>query len=227
MKINKIKKLQINNKNNTYNFTKAITLLKKITTKKFIESIEISLNLGINTNKSEQNIKGYIILPYTIGKNRIIAAFVEPENTILAKKSGAEYVGLEDLCEKIQKKKIKFDIVIATPKTMPIVGKLGTILGPKGLMPNIKFGTITNNIKNTIKNIKAGQIFYKNDKNGIIHANIGKINLKNKKLKKNFQKLILEIKKQKPNKTKGLYIKKIYLSSTMGPSIQIKNDKYN
>ncbi|WP_343190342.1 50S ribosomal protein L1 [Buchnera aphidicola (Mollitrichosiphum nigrofasciatum)] len=208
-------------------FLSSIQFLKKINTTNFNTSIDVSIHLNIDSKKTEQNIKSYAVLPYGNGKKTTIAAFIEQEKKHIAEKSGADYIGTEDLFDKIQKKKIKFDIVIATPKTMHIVGKLGTILGPKGLMPNIKFGTITKNIAETINNIKKGQIFYKNDKNGIIHAQIGKINFKNDELQKNFEIFISEIKKNKPSKIKGLYIKKIYLSATMSPGIEIDCTLYN
>ncbi|WP_343189486.1 50S ribosomal protein L1 [Buchnera aphidicola] len=213
---------KIKNKNNKYNFIEAIKLLKKISTRKFNESIDIAINLGIDPKKTDQNIKGTINLPYGNGKKKKIAVFSDKKKII-----DADFIGLEDLAKKIKENKIKFDIIIATPQTMKIVGKLGPILGPKGLMPNIKFGTITNNIEKTIKKIKKGQINYKNDKNGILHLSIGKINFNNKYLKKNFQTCITTIKKNKPTTSKGIYIKKIFISSTMSPSLKINKNLYN
>ncbi|CAL4317896.1 50S ribosomal protein L1 [Buchnera aphidicola (Periphyllus testudinaceus)] len=204
------------------NIIKAISILKDKSKKKFVESFDIAIMLGIDPKKTDQNIRGATVLPHGNGKKIKIAVFADGEEAKEAKKAGAEFIGMDDLAKKIKKNKIKFDITVATPKSMKIVSSLGSILGPKGLMPNHKIGTITSNIYKTIKKIKNGQIRYKNDKNGIIHASIGKTNFSEIQIKENLISLITDLKKQKPNKMKGIYLKKIFLTTTMGQAIQIK-----
>ncbi|XBC39778.1 MAG: 50S ribosomal protein L1 [Buchnera aphidicola (Chaetogeoica yunlongensis)] len=208
-------------KNHIYSIQESIILLKKTTTKKFIESLDVSINLGINPKKSDQNIRNTTLLPHGTGKIKKVAVFTQGENEKLAKNYGADIVGLEDLIEQIKNKKIYFDIAIATPDVMSSVGKIGSILGPRGLMPNPKLGTITNKLKYAIQNAKSGQIFYKNDKNGIIHATIGKINFSEKKIQENLHALLTSLKKSKPKQSKGTYIQKIVISTTMSPGIKI------
>ncbi|WP_343184066.1 50S ribosomal protein L1 [Buchnera aphidicola (Ceratovacuna keduensis)] len=209
-------------KKKIYKIEECIKTLKKFPKTKFIESLDISINLNIDTKKHDQNIKNTVILPHGLGKKIRVLVFTQGKNVELAKKAKADYIYQENI--KNIKKKIKnFDIVISSPDSMKIVGKLGYILGPRGLMPNIKFGTITNNIFDTIKKIKNGQIKYKNDKNGIIHTSIGKINFTNKQIKENFFALIKSLNKAKPSKIKGEFFKKIYLSTTMGGSILINH----
>ncbi|ANF16861.1 50S ribosomal protein L1 [Buchnera aphidicola (Schlechtendalia chinensis)] len=204
-----------------FEIEEGIELLKKMAISKFNESIDASINLGINPKKPDQNIKNSIVLPFGTGKTIKLAVFTTGENINIAKKLGAEYVGLHDLVEQIKEKKIKFDIAIASTDTMKIVNELGPILGPRGLMPNPKLGTVTDNIENAIKNAKYGQINYKNDKNGIVHTTIGKINFPNKDIQENLNALLTSLKKLRPLNLKGEYIKKVTISTTMSLGINI------
>ncbi|CAL4317983.1 50S ribosomal protein L1 [Buchnera aphidicola] len=216
------KKLNTTQKN-SFTLKEAIKILKKQKRKKFVENIDIAINLGIDTKQPDQNIRGVINLPYGLKKKIKVAVFTNEEKLVKeAKKAKADAIGTNDLLKIIKKNKKKFNVILATKDTIKLVSKLGPILGPRNLMPNLKFGTITNKIYDTVKKIKKGQIRFKNDKNGIIHASIGKINFKYKKIKKNFLKIISTITSLKPNKVKGQYIKKIFLSKTMGKSILIK-----
>lgn len=210
------------NLNQEYNIKQAIKILKKYQTNNFIESIDISMNLGIDPKKTEQTIRGATILPHGLGKNIKIAVFTQGKNIEIAKKHGANIAGGLDIVPILKNKKHGFDIVIASPDTMHIVSTLGPILGPRGLMPNLKTGTITENIETAVKNAKKGNIRYKNDKNGIIHATIGKINFTNDQIHENLKTLITEIKKLKPKNSKGNFIKKLVLSTTMGCGIIIE-----
>ncbi|QJC38233.1 50S ribosomal protein L1 [Enterobacteriaceae endosymbiont of Donacia marginata] len=210
-----------------FSIENAINNLKNLSKVKFIESIDISINLGIDPKKTEQNIRGNVCLPHGTGKNIKFAIFASGQEAINVKKLGIKLVGMEDLSTKITNGEKNFNVVISTPEAMSIVSKLGPILGPKGLMPNPKLGTITNNITETIKKIQNGQINFRNDKSGIIHVSIGKINFANNKIKENLQILLKTLKKFKPLKLKGNYIKKIYISSTMGISIEITKDCVN
>ncbi|CAL4318169.1 50S ribosomal protein L1 [Buchnera aphidicola (Protaphis terricola)] len=223
MKNNKrIKKIKKSiNLTKLYNIDEIISLLKNSSKVNFIESIDVAINLGINPKKSDQNVRGTTILPHGTGRNIKIAVFTQGENISIAKKAGAEYIGMEDLSEKIKTEGIKFHTVIASPDAMKIVTQLGHILGPKNLMPSLKLGTVTTNIEKAIKNAKTGKIYYRNDKNGIIHATIGKINFETNKIKENFNVFLKSIKKSKPPQSKGIYIKKITLSSTMGVGLTI------
>ncbi|AZP36292.1 50S ribosomal protein L1 [Candidatus Annandia adelgestsuga] len=208
-------------KNMFYNFEDAINILKKNKISNFIESVDIAINLNTYKNKIKYNINNFLVLPYNIKKKKKIVVFAKGKDAITAKENGANFVGMENLLELIKKNKIKYDVVIATPDTIKLIKVLGPILGPKGLMPNYKLDTVTNNIKDSIKNIQNGKINYKNDKNGIIHTTIGKINFENYKLKKNLKYLILNIKKQNYNLNKNTFFKKITLSTTMGVGINI------
>lgn len=199
-----------------YSINESITLLKKSSKVKFIESIDVAINLGINPKKSDQNIRGATVLPHGIGRCIKVAVFTQGENVKIAQAAGAEFIGMEDLAEKIKKEGVKFQTAIASPDAMKIVMKLGQILGPRGLMPNVKLGTVTDNIAQAIKNAKTGQVYYRNDKNGIVHATIGRINFDKNQIKENFNVFLKSIKKAKPPQSKGIYIKKIVLSSTMG-----------
>jgi len=204
-----------------YNINELIELLKNSSKVSFIESIDIAINLGINAKKSDQNIRGTTILPHGVGRSIKIAVFTQGENVEIAKKAGAEYVGMEDLSQKIQKEGVNFNTVIASPDAMKVVTKIGHILGPRGLMPNPKLGTVTTNLAEAIKNAKTGKIFYRNDKNGIVHATIGRINFEKNQIKDNLNAFLESIKKSKPPKSKGIYIKKIVLSSTMGAGLTL------
>ncbi|MGP1953331.1 MAG: 50S ribosomal protein L1 [Arsenophonus sp. ET-KM2-MAG3] len=204
-----------------YDIIEAISLLKELATAKFTESIDVAVNLGIDARKSDQNIRGATILPYGIGRSVRVAVFAQGVNAEKAIEAGAELVGMQDLVDKIKFGEMNFDVVIASPDTMCIVGQLGQILGPRGLMPNPKVGTVTSNITEAVKNAKTGQIRYRNDKNGIIHAVIGNINFNNSELKENLEVLLVALKKAKPSSSKGVYFKKISLSTTMGAGITI------
>lgn len=204
-----------------YKIDELIVLLKQSSKVKFNESIDIAINLGINAKKSEQNIRGSTVLPNGIGRSIRVAVFTQGDNVKIARDAGAELVGMEDLAEKIKKEGIDFNVVIASPDAMKIVTKLGQILGPRGLMPNPKLGTVTTNIREAIKNAKTGQVRYRNDKNGVIHATIGRINFDENHIKENFHTFLESIKKSKPPQSKGIYIKKIVLSTTMGIGLTV------
>ncbi|ADP65867.1 50S ribosomal protein L1 [Buchnera aphidicola] len=204
-----------------HHIDETIDLLKKSSTVKFNESIDIAINLGINSKKSDQNIRSSIVLPNGIGRSIRVAVFTQGDNIAIAKDAGAELIGMEDLSEKIKKEGVDFDVVIATPDAMKIVTQLGQILGPRNLMPNTKLGTITTNIAEAIKNAKTGQVRYRNDKNGIIHATIGRINFHKNEIKENLNVFLESIKKAKPPQSKGIYIKKIVLSTTMGVGLMV------
>lgn len=204
-----------------YDITEAIDLLKELATAKFVESVDISINLDIDTRKSDQNIRGATILPHGTGRNVRIAVFAQGNNATDARAAGAERVGMDDLADLIRKGEMNFDVVIASPEAMRVVSQLGQILGPRGLMPNPKVGTVTSQVAEAVQNAKAGQVYYRNDKNGIIHTTIGQINFESSKLKENLESLLVAIKKAKPSQAKGTYIKKISLSTTMGAGITI------
>ena len=199
----------------------AVDISKKFASKKFDESLDISIILGIDAKKSDQQIRGVTSLPKMPKKNIKIAVFADGDDIEKAKKAGAEIVGSDDLIDKIKKGELNFDKCISTPKMMVKVSSLGQILGPKGLMPNPKLGTVTNDVPNAIKNVKLGQVEYKTDKAGIIHASVGKISFSADELKKNIEFLLQEIKKKKPETSKGIFIKKFFINSTMGPGLQV------
>jgi len=209
------------NCNATYNFLDAVKILQSVPKVKFIESVDISIKLGIDPKKSEQNIRGSTVLPYGSGKIIRVAVFTKGDNINIAKKEGADFVGMEDLAEICKKGSEKYDVIIASPEAMPLLGKLGPILGPKGLMPNPKMGTVTSDIGDAVKKAKSGQIFYRNDKYGILHCTIGRLNFKAEFLKKNMDFLIKDLKKMKPLSSKGKFFQKINISSTMGPGLKI------
>ncbi|RUO78605.1 50S ribosomal protein L1 [Pseudidiomarina taiwanensis] len=204
-----------------YEINEAINLLKELATAKFTESVDVSVNLGIDARKSDQNVRGATVLPNGTGRDVRVAVFTSGANADKAKAAGADLVGMEDLAEQVKKGEMNFDVVIATPDAMRVVGMLGQILGPRGLMPNPKTGTVTPDVETAVKNAKAGQIRYRNDKAGIIHATIGKVDFDNDKLKENLEALLAALKKAKPSSAKGQYIKKISLSTTMGAGVAI------
>ncbi|ANZ22292.1 50S ribosomal protein L1 [Buchnera aphidicola (Diuraphis noxia)] len=204
-----------------YPLKELITILKKLSQVKFNESIDIAINLGINSKKSDQTIRGSTILPNGIGRFVKVAVFTQGDNIQIAKKAGAELIGMEDLVEKIKKEGVNFNSAIASPDAMKTVTQLGPILGPRGLMPNPKLGTVTTNIFEAVKNAKTGQVRYRNDKNGIIHATIGRINFETRCIQENFNIFLDSIKKSKPPQSKGIYIKKIVLSTTMGIGLTV------
>jgi len=210
-----------------YLIEEALNELNSNASKKFTESLDISINLGIDASKSDQNVRGASNLPHGNGKTFRVAVFAEGEEATQAKDAGADKVGMEDLADEIKSGNMDFDVVIATPDTMRVVSPLGQILGPKGLMPNPKSETVTKDISNTVKNAKSGQIRYKSDKQGIIHARIGQIGYTEEQLKDNLEAFLTDVKKAKPPSAKGIYISKVTLSSTMGKGFEIDTAKLN
>ncbi|MGB0360218.1 MAG: 50S ribosomal protein L1 [Endozoicomonas sp.] len=204
-----------------YSFEEAANLLKEVSSVKFQETIEISVNLGVDPRKSDQVVRGSTVLPNGTGKDVRVAVFSQGANAEAAKKAGAEIVGMDDLAEQVKAGQMDFDVVIASPDAMRVVGQLGQILGPRGLMPNPKVGTVTPNVAEAVKNAKAGQVRFRTDKNGIIHAGVGKISFEAAALKQNVEALMIDLKKLKPSSSKGVYMKKVTLSSTMGPGLTI------
>ncbi len=205
-----------------YLLEEAMGLVKECASAKFNESVDVAISLGVDARKSDQNVRGATVLPHGTGRDVRVAVFAEGANADAAKKAGADIVGFDDLAEKVKAGEINFDVVIATPNSMKVVGKLGTILGPKGLMPNPKVGTVTDDVATAVNNAKRGQVQFRTDKNGIVHASIGKANFETNKLVENFKALLTDLKKAKPASSKGTFIKKVVLSSTMGPGIGIE-----
>jgi large subunit ribosomal protein L1 len=195
--------------------------MQMVKSEKFDESVDISVKLGVDPNKSDQNVRGAVTLPNSLGKEVIVAVFADGDQAQEASNAGAEHVGMDDLAEKFTKEEISVDVVISTNAAMKVVGKLGQVLGPKGLMPNPKVGTVSDDVATAIKNVKAGQVRFRTDKNGIIHGSIGKVTFDTDKIKANASVLLEELKKLKPASAKGVYINNIALSSTMGPGIKI------
>ena len=210
-----------------YLIEEALGELNSKASKKFTESLDVSINLGIDASKSDQNVRGASNLPHGDGKSFKVAVFADGDEATQAKEAGADKVGMEDLAEEIKAGNMDFDVVIATPDTMRVVSPLGQILGPKGLMPNPKSETVTKDIPNTVKNAKSGQIRYKSDKQGIIHARIGQIGYTEEQLKDNLEAFLTDVKKAKPPSAKGVYISKVTLSSTMGKGFEIDTAKLN
>jgi large subunit ribosomal protein L1 len=210
-----------------YLIEEALDELNSNASKKFTESLDVSINLGIDASKSDQNVRGASNLPHGNGKSFKVAVFADGDEATQAKEAGADKVGMEDLAEEIKAGNMDFDVVIATPDTMRVVSPLGQILGPKGLMPNPKSETVTKDIPNTVKNAKSGQIRYKSDKQGIIHARIGQIGYTEEQLKDNLEAFLTDVKKAKPPSAKGVYISKVTLSSTMGKGFEIDTAKLN
>ena len=210
-----------------YLIEEALGELNSKASKKFTESLDVSINLGIDASKSDQNVLGASNLPHGNGKSFKVAVFADGDEATQAKEAGADKVGMEDLAEEIKAGNMDFDVVIATPETMKVVSPLGQILGPKGLMPNPKSETVTKDIPNTVKNAKSGQIRYKSDKQGIIHARIGQIGYTEEQLKDNLEAFLTDVKKAKPPSAKGIYISKVTLSSTMGKGFEIDTAKLN
>jgi large subunit ribosomal protein L1 len=193
---------------------------------KFEESIDISIRLGVDPNKSDQNVRGAVTLPNSLGKQVSVAVFADGDQAEAAKKAGAEHIGMDDLAEKFTKEEISVDVVVSASSAMRVVGKLGQILGPKGLMPNPKTGTVTDDVATAVNNAKAGQVRFRTDKNGIIHGSIGKVSFDNDKIISNAGALISELTKLKPASAKGVYIGNIALSSTMGPGVKVNSSEF-
>lgn len=207
--------------NKTYSVLEAIALLKEISTVKFNESVDVSINLGVDPRKSDQVVRGAVVLPHGIGKTTRVAVFAQAANAEAAKAAGADIVGFEDLSESIKAGNLDFDVLIATPDAMRFVGQLGQILGPRGLMPNPKIGTVTTDVSTAVKNAKSGQVQYRTDKGGIVHCTIGKISFEAQQLQQNLDALLSAVKKAKPNTAKGIFLKKLHLSTTMGPGLLV------
>ncbi|MFI3179012.1 MAG: 50S ribosomal protein L1 [Methylococcaceae bacterium] len=208
-------------KTKQYSIIDAVNILKEVRAEKFSEAIDVSVNLGIDPRKSDQNVRGATVLPNGTGKTVRVAVFTQGPNADAAKAAGADIVGMEDLAELVKKGEMNFDVVIASPDAMRVVGQLGQILGPRGLMPNPKVGTVTPDVVTAVKNAKSGQVRYRNDKGGIIHCTLGKVSFDATAIKGNLEVLLADLRKAKPSAAKGIYIKKISISSTMGPGLWI------
>ncbi|MCL6417602.1 50S ribosomal protein L1 [Aestuariirhabdus sp. Z084] len=204
-----------------YPLSDAVALLSELSTVKFKESVDVSVNLGVDPRKSDQVVRGATVLPAGTGKDVRVAVFTQGANADAAKEAGADIVGMDDLAEQVKGGNLDFDVVIASPDAMRVVGMLGQILGPRGLMPNPKVGTVTPDVATAVRNAKAGQVRYRTDKNGIIHAGIGKVGFEADAIKQNLESLLVDLKKTKPASAKGIYVKKITLSTTMGPGLVI------
>jgi large subunit ribosomal protein L1 len=204
-----------------YSISDALGLIKECATAKFDESVDVSINLGIDTKKSDQNVRGAVVLPNGTGKVVRVAVFTQGDNVQKANDAGADIVGMDDLMKTMQDGDLNYDVVIASPDAMGVVGRLGQVLGPRGLMPNPKVGTVTPDVATAVKNAKAGQVRYRADKAGIVHAGIGKASFDAKALEENIVALIDVLTKAKPSSAKGIYFKKISVSSTMGPGLAI------
>jgi len=214
-------------KDKVYQDLEAIKILKEKSSVKFVESLDVSINLGIYAKKSDQNIRGSLVLPNGTGKSVKVAVFCDGEDAKKAAEAGADMVGMEDLVDLAKKGDFDYDVVIATPDTMKIVSPLGQILGPKGLMPNPKVGTVSKDVEKAVKNAKSGQVQYRTDKAGIVHCSIGKVEFTEEMLVENLRALIAEVIKAKPSSAKGKYLKKISLSSSMGPSLSLDQAAYS
>ncbi len=208
-------------RNKEYEINEAIALLKELATAKFEESFDIAVNLGVDPRKSDQNVRGATVLPHGTGREVRVAVFTQGPNAEAAKEAGADLVGMEDLAEQVKKGEMNFDVVVASPDAMRVVGQLGQILGPRGLMPNPKTGTVTPNVAEAVKNAKAGQVRYRNDKNGIIHTTVGKVGFDANQVKENVEALLVALKKAKPSNSKGVYVKRVSLSTTMGAGLRL------
>ena len=204
-----------------YAATEAFSLLKELSSVKFNESVDVSINLGVDPRKSDQVVRGSTVLPNGTGKDVRVAVFTQGDNAEAAKEAGADIVGMDDLAEEVKGGKMDFDVVIASPDAMRVVGQLGQILGPRGLMPNPKVGTVTPNVAEAVKNAKSGQVQFRTDKAGIIHCTIGKAAFEPGALQQNLEALIADLKKLKPSSAKGIYLKKVSVSTTMGPGLSL------
>ena len=222
-KLTKKKKqlLELVDPENTYSLGEAMDIFQSVKSNKFDESVDIALRLGVDPGKSDQNVRGAITLPHSLGKAVTVAVFADGDQAKDANEAGAEFVGMEDLAEKFKKEEIEVDVVIASQAAMKIVGQLGQVLGPKGLMPNPKTGTVTEKVGEAINNAKSGQVRFRTDKNGILHGCIGKVSFSSTQIQENAAAMLEEVKKLKPATAKGAYIRSISLSSTMGPGVKV------
>jgi len=209
-----------------YSLEEALTLLKDVSTVKFNESVDISVNLGVDPKKSDQVVRGATVLPNGSGKEVRVAVFTDGDNAKAAADAGADIVGMDDLAAEVKKGNMDFDVVIASPDAMRVVGQLGQILGPRGLMPNPKVGTVTPNVAEAVKNAKSGQVRYRVDKAGIIHCSVGTVKFDVQQLKENVDGLIADLVKAKPTAAKGVFLKKISVSTTMGPGLVVDQSVY-
>ena len=205
-----------------YDLVEAIELLKQFASGRFIESVDLAINLGIDPRQADQNVRGSTVLPHGTGKDVRVAVFAQGENADLAREAGADLVGFEDLAKQIQDGELGFDVVIAMPDCMRVVGPLGRILGPRGLMPNPKSGTVTTAIAAAVKNAKSGQVQYRADRGGVVHGSVGQVSQDTQAIKENAEALVADLKKAKPASSKGTYLRKITLSTTMGPGLAIE-----
>ena len=211
-----------------YTVDEAVALLSELGQNvKFKESVDVAVNLGVDARKSDQVVRSSTVLPHGTGKTVRVAVFTQGANAEKATAAGADIVGMDDLADEVKKGNMDFDVVIATPDAMRVVGQLGQILGPRGLMPNPKVGTVTADVETAVKNAKAGQVRYRTDKNGIIHCSVGKVGFDATKLKENVEALLADLKKAKPSTSKGVYLKRVTLSTTMGPGVQIDQASLN
>ena len=222
-KLTKKKKqlLELVNPENTYSLEEAVQIFQTVKSNKFDESIDIALRLGIDPGKSDQNVRGAITLPHSLGKTVTVAVFADGDQAKEANDAGADFVGMEDLAEKFKKEEIEADVVVSSQAAMKIVGQLGQVLGPKGLMPNPKTGTVTEKVGEAINNAKSGQVRFRTDKNGILHGCIGKVSFSSNQIQENAAAMLEEVKKLKPATAKGAYIRSVALSSTMGPGVKV------
>ncbi|MEH6544487.1 MAG: 50S ribosomal protein L1 [Porticoccaceae bacterium] len=204
-----------------YDITAAVELLKSLPAPKFVEMVDVAINLGVDPRKSDQGVRGATTLPHGTGKDVRVAVFAQGDAAEAAKAAGADLVGMEDLAEQIKAGEMNFDVVVASPDAMRVVGQLGQVLGPRGLMPNPKTGTVTPDVATAVKNAKAGQVRYRTDKNGIIHGSVGSAGFDAKAIQENLEALLIDLVKAKPASAKGIFIKKVTLSTTMGPGLLI------
>ncbi|CAM3814413.1 50S ribosomal protein L1 [Vreelandella rituensis] len=207
--------------NKAYPLEEAVALLSALSTVKFNESLDVAINLGVDPRKSDQVVRGATVMPNGTGKDVRVAVFTQGANADAAKEAGADIVGMEDLADQVKKGVMDFDVVIASPDAMRVVGQLGQILGPRGLMPNPKVGTVTPDVATAVKNAKAGQVRFRTDKNGIIHTTLGKVDFDAAAIQGNLEALVADLKRLKPSTSKGIYLQKVTLSSTMGPGLTL------
>jgi large subunit ribosomal protein L1 len=210
--------------NQSYPLDEAVALIKEFGTAKFNETVEVAVNLGVDARKSDQGVRGATTLPHGTGADVRVAVFAQGESADKAKALGAEFVGMEDLAEQIKGGMMDFDVVVASPDAMRVVGQLGQLLGPRGLMPNPKTGTVTPDVETAVKNAKAGQMRFRSDKNGIVHGGIGKVGFEPDAIKGNLIAVLADLKKAKPASAKGIYVRKVTLSTTMGPGVTIDHN---